>query len=179
MKVMVTGTVHRLRRALAVRAAACLIVAACSAAHAGEKLTVGYVENVQIFPGGLSLQAKIDSGADHSSVNAKAVEKFVRDGSDWVRFSLTNDLGRTIVVERPVLRTARIRRHGGLIEERDVLLLGICLGNIFKQIEVNIVDRSGLAYPVLIGRSYLKGAFLVDPGARFMHEPRCPSAARE
>ena len=173
------GSVHRLRRTLATHVAVLLIVAPCPAVHAREKLTIGYVENVQIFPGGLDLEAKIDTGADHSSINAKSVEKFVRDGNAWVRFPLTNKANRSIVVEQPVLRTARIRRHGGLTEERDVLLLGVCLGSVFKEIEVNIVDRSGFAYQMLIGRSFLQGTFLVDPGARFTREPRCPSALRE
>ncbi len=148
-------------------------------ADEGEKSIVGHVENVQIFPEGLGLQAKIDTGADHSSLSASSIQTFLRGAKTWVRFSLTDSANRSAVIERPVLRTARIRRHGGVVEERDVLLLGICLGSVFKKVEVNIVDRGGLSYKMLIGRSFLNGDFLVDPGERFMLEPHCPDAVRQ
>lgn len=179
MKAMKLRGPRRARGTLAAVVAVLLIVAPCLSAHDAEKLIVGHVENVRVFPGGLTLQAKIDTGADHSSLNAQAVERFVRGATTWVRFSLTDRENRSVVIERPVLRTARIRRHAGLVEERDVLLLGICLGSIFKEVEINIVDRSGLSYKMLIGRSFLNGDFLVDAGERFMLEPRCPDAVRE
>lgn len=72
-------------------------------------------------------------------------------------------------------RIARIRRHGGRVEERDVVMLGVCLGSVQRTVEVNVVDRSGFDYPVLIGRSFLAGIFVVDPGERFLLTPDCPA----
>lgn len=139
----------------------------------------GYVERVRIYPGGLSLVAKLDTGAENSSLNATNVERFDRNGKTWVRFEITNQQSRTIVIERPIHRTAQIRRHGGRIQERDVLLLWLCLGTVLKEVEVNIIDRTGFNYQLLIGRSYLSGEFLIDSSGSFLLESRCPERTNE
>ena len=54
-------------------------------------------------------------------------------------------------------------------------MLGVCLGSVQRTVEVNVVDRSGFDYPVLIGRSFLAGIFVVDPGERFLLTPDCPA----
>ena len=51
--------------------------------------------------------------------------------------------------------------------------LGICLGNVYKEVEVNLEDRSKFNYQLLIGRSYLKNSFLVDASATFTLKPNC------
>ena len=138
------------------------------------KRVSGYVETVRIRPGELSLNARIDTGADHSSLNAKTVEGFTRDGQSWLRFSLTDSADRSAVIEAAVQRIARIRRRGGGIQERPVILLGICLGAVLKTVEVNLADRSGFDYQMLVGRSFLGTDFLVDPSQRFLLQPQCP-----
>ena len=145
-----------------------------AALSASQKHVAGYVEQVHIHPGQLSMAAKIDTGAENSSLDARNVERFTRGNESWVRFSLRNDAHQSAVVELPVHRIARIRRHGGRVEEREVVMLGICLGSVYRTVEVNIVDRSGLDFPMLIGRSFLDGVFLVDPGERFLLAPDCP-----
>lgn len=139
----------------------------------------GYVERARIYPGGLFLSAKLDTGAENSSLNAANVQKFEREGKTWVRFEITNAKSRTIVLERPIHRTARVRRHGGRAQERDVLLLWICLGTVLKEVEVNIIDRTGFNYQLLIGRSYLSGNFLVDSDESFLVESSCPDRLPE
>lgn len=150
------------------------LVVSCPAARGQHKPVVGYIENVGIHPGGLVLHAKVDTGAMHSSLDAKGVERFTRDGEPWLRFSVTNQTNRTVVIERPVHRIARIRQHGGRVQEREVLMLGICLGTVYKTVEVNLVDRAGFDFQMLIGRSFLGTDFLVDPSERFLLEPSCP-----
>ena len=51
--------------------------------------------------------------------------------------------------------------------------LGICIGRVLKYTEVNLVDRSGFDYPLLIGRSFLTDDFLIDPGKTKTLEPNC------
>lgn len=143
------------------------------AASGQQKGVSGYIERVRIYPGGLELHAKIDTGAGHSSLDARDIERFTRDAQPWVRFSVTSHSNRSVVIERPLYHIARIRRHGGQIQEREAVLLAICLGAILKTVEVNLIDRTGLGYPMLIGRSFLGGDFLVDPAERFLLQPSC------
>ncbi|MGD2185781.1 MAG: RimK/LysX family protein [Desulfobacterales bacterium] len=134
---------------------------------------VGWVERVSIFPGNLKFKAKLDTGARNSSLNTVHIEEFNREGAKWVRFDVTNWRGRTENFEAMVIRMAKIKQHGAKSATRPVIRLGICLGNVYKEVEVNLEDRSKFNYQLLIGRSYLRDSFLVDASATFTVEPRC------
>jgi hypothetical protein len=137
----------------------------------------GWIENISIFPGNLKIKAKLDTGARNSSLNAKHLEEFYRDGDKWVRFKLKNWKGRTENFEAKIIRTATIKQHGNESLTRPVIRLGICLGNVFKEVEVNLEDRRKFNYQMLIGRSFLKNSFAVDSSATFTVEPDCQGAA--
>ncbi|MBW2468140.1 MAG: ATP-dependent zinc protease [Deltaproteobacteria bacterium] len=133
----------------------------------------GWVENVSIFPGNMKIKAKLDTGARNSSLNARNLEEFYRDGDKWVRFKLKNWKGRTENFEARIIRTATIKQHETDSVTRPVIHLGICLGNVYKEVEVNLQDRGKFNYQMLIGRSYLKNSFLVDASTTFTTEPSC------
>ena len=136
---------------------------------------VGWLEKVVVQADGASLlmKAKIDSGAQTTSIHAKGYQLFDKDGQKWVRFNVANFEGEEINFERPVVRTAKIKRHFGEYQERPVVMLGLCLDNIYVETEVNLVDREGLNYKLLVGRKYLAGKFLIDSGNTFIVQPRC------
>ena len=136
----------------------------------------GWIENVSIFPGNFKIKAKLDTGAKNSSLNAKHIEEFERDGQKWVGFTLKNWKGRTEKFEAKVIRTATIKQHETESVTRPVILLGICLGNVYKEVEVNLQDRSKFNYQMLIGRSYLRNSILVDASATFKVQPDCQGA---
>ena len=140
---------------------------------AGNKQIVGWVEKARISPGNLVLEAKLDSGADNSSLNVSDVAEFDRNGEKWVRFELVNEQGQSVVIERKLVRTAKIKRHSALRQRRPVVRLGICVGNYYKEADVNLVDRSRFKYPLLIGRSFMGDGLLIDPSAQFTLEPGC------
>jgi hypothetical protein len=144
-----------------------------TAVYPDEKRVVGWVENIRIFPGNLKIKAKLDTGALNSSLHAIKVEQFERNGEKWVRFDLPDWQNRTATIEKKVIRTARIKEHDRTHDERPVIRIGICLGNVFKEAQVNLVDRSHFRYRMLIGRSFLKGSFVVDPGRTFTCDPQC------
>ena len=163
------------RRVFSRRYAAVWALALTAASAVAEpKAVSGYIERVTLFPGGLNLRVKVDTGAKHSSLNAQQIRKFRKGSEDWVRFAVTNSKGRSVVFERPVLRRTTIRRHHGRKQERPVLTLGICLGATYKEVEVNLVDRTGFNYQMLIGRSFLSGDFVVDVDKSFVLPPACP-----
>lgn len=74
---------------------------------------------------GLVIQAKLDTGADVSSLHATSIR--VTRGADGnrVSFDVTGEDGRVIHFERRVERIARGRRASGGVQERPVVLLGI------------------------------------------------------
>ena len=153
-------------------AALIFLLSACETSSA-EKQIIGWVEKVVIFPGNLKIKAKLDTGARHSSLNATLIEAFERDGVKWIRFNVTNWKGRMEQIESEVVRMASIKQHGAESATRPVIRLGICLGNVYKEVEVNLQDRSKFNYQLLIGRSYLKNSFLVDASATFTIKTQC------
>lgn len=140
---------------------------------AKELKTIGWIEQVAINNSGLKLVAKIDTGATSSSINAKIIKKFKRDGQNWVRFRLKNKKGKSIVLEKKVVRTVKIKRKLALSLKRPVILLGVCLGKVYRERQVNLSNRKNFNYEMLIGRNYLEDYFLVDSSRTFTVSPAC------
>lgn len=149
-----------------------------SSVAAQHKDLVGWVEKVRLHPGSLLVHAKLDTGAKTSSLNAQQVTEFTQGGERWVRFDLINRDGDRVKFERKVERTAKIKRPPEESEGRLVIRMGICLGNIYKEAEVNLVDRTGFNYPMLLGRSFMEGSFIIDPSATYTSEPHCEGVPR-
>ena len=140
---------------------------------AEEKKVVGWVENVRLSPGNIVIPAKLDTGANSCSLDASQATTFRRQGQEWIRFEVSTRQGRNITLERPVTRTATIKRHSSESQVRPVIKLGICPGGVYKKTEVNLVNRQRFKYPMLIGRKFLKGSFLIDAARKFTAEPHC------
>jgi hypothetical protein len=146
------------------------------AGNVGAKQVVGWVENIKVYPGGVTVKAKVDSGAKTSSLDCECITPFKRDGKDWLSFSVKNHKGDIIRLEKPVTRVAIIKRHFGKEQKRYVVKLGICLGSIYREAEVTLVDRTGFNYAMLVGRNFLKDDFLIDPSNTFRNQPECKGA---
>jgi len=141
--------------------------------QADQVLTAGWIEHARLEPLGIELEAKLDTGAQSSSLHAPHLERVNRNGEEQVRFTVEIGDGHPIELVLPVIREVAIKRHGGALQRRPVVRLGICIGRVLKYAEVNLVDRSGFDYPLLVGRSFLAGDFLIDPGKTRMLEPHC------
>ena len=140
---------------------------------------IGWIENVRVFPGELQFKAKIDTGAYNSSINAKNIIEFEKEGEAWVRFDIVNRNKVSTTIELPLIKEVSIKRHFGKTQRRYAVMLGVCLGKTYKKTQVSLVDRQGFLYAMLIGRSFLKGDFMIDPARQFTVSPRCPMADPE
>jgi len=143
------------------------------ASYAQEKMVFGYLERVVISTAGLALDAKLDTGADTSSLHAENIKRFKRMGDRFVRFQVRDDEGELVTLERPLSRMVRIRRHDGDYQKRPVVKMWICIGTSRRRVEVNLIDRSQFSYPFLLGRSAMEGAIIVDPDRSFSIQPDC------
>jgi hypothetical protein len=151
----------------------CLCGGALFLSAASAQQVAGWVEQVRVDPPGIEAEAKLDTGARHSSIHAEDIQALDVDGIPHVSFVLESEPGERIEVVRPLVRQAKIKQHTSGPETRPVVLLSVCLGGVRKQVEVNLVDRGRLNYPLLIGRSFLAGDFLIDPATKHRLSPRC------
>lgn len=133
----------------------------------------GWIEFVTIDNNKLQLEAKVDTGADNSSINAKILKKYTLNDENWIRFQVTNKKGEQIVLERKISRYANIKRKLASPLKRPVVYMGICLGKVYREAEVNLADRSTFKYQLLIGRNYLKNMYLVDSASKHLTVPEC------
>lgn len=136
----------------------------------------GWLEKVRVAPPAAVLNAKLDTGADYSSLNASRLEEFERAGKRWIRFVVTGRNGQAVTFERPIVRVAQIKTQGAKPQKRPVVKLGICLGTVYMETDVNLVDRSQYTQQMLIGRNYLSGNAVIDPSSSYTHEPECKEA---
>ena len=139
---------------------------------------VGHLENAVILPSGIEIKAKMDTGADVTSIHAVDIEKYKKDGKDWVRFIV--DTGkRKMRFRRAVTRVIRIRRAGTTIVSRPVVRLNLCIAGYNKLAEVNLANRSGMSTPLLVGRASMKtGGLVIDSGQKYVGKPVCPGARK-
>lgn len=144
-----------------------------SRASQGTRTVVGFTETVRIFPHDLEIRAKVDTGARTSSLHAQDIITFERGGRLWVRFHVTNRDNKTVMFERPVVRNTKIKSLTGPAISRPVVIMGICIANIFRVTEVNLSDRTGFNFQLLVGRRFMRQALVVDPGRQFTRDPRC------
>ncbi len=138
-------------------------------------MILGYVERIWFNAGDVSVKAKLDTGAKTSSVDARNIEYFERKGKKWVRFQFeTRESGRDpVIMERPVKRHVRIKRHHRDNQRRAVVMLDFCIGGRPMRGEFNLINRERFIYPVLLGRQVLKKIALVDSGASFLGGREC------
>ena len=141
--------------------------------HAGSKPVIGWVEHVKIMETGLQVKAKVDTGADSSSVNAKIIEEYTRNGEDWLRFQIYNNSGEKIILDKKIVRYMKLKRRKASSISRPVVTLDLCVGKISREIEINLADRSNFKYVMLIGRDFLRDTYLVDSSKTLTMEPGC------
>lgn len=130
-------------------------------------------EKVRVYPSGLMFRAKLDSGAKTSSINATSIKEIKRDGDDWVRFTINNLDGDEDTLELEVERFVKIKQHEGPSDRRPVVRMGVCLGTLYKEVEVNLVDRSRFTTGMLIGRTFMENDVLIDPSTTYSHPAKC------
>jgi len=134
-------------------------------------ITVGAIEEVILSPWGLSFPARIDTGADLSSLDAR--DLVVRN--NFAEFNLGKRWGSRRL-RLPVIEWRRIQTSLGT-EIRPVVEISICLGSKLFRTPVTLKDRSEMLYPFLVGRTALSGKFLVDASRSKAAKPMCAGAS--
>lgn len=137
-------------------------------------LTVaGWIERVYLEDFSATFEAKLDTGAKTSSINAPDFKIFTRNNAQWVKFSIQTKKGETINIERPVTRIAHIRRARVGVFDRPVIKLTLCLAGHRGEAEFTLADRSKMNYPILIGRTFLADRILIDSKATYLRSKTC------
>lgn len=128
---------------------------------------VGEVEPVYFLPMKSPFLARIDTGATTSSIDAKDIVYFERDGERWVTFKLVNRKTKEEhVFEKKIERSFKVKRAGD-DERRKAVKMEIKMGKEVFNAFFSLADRESFDYQGLIGRNILTGRFIVDTSTSY------------
>lgn len=109
------------------------------------------------------IPAKVDTGADTSSIWASDIREengalcfklFCKESDEYTGYEITAEAG---TYEEVVIASSN-----GLREARYAVSLPVQIEGKHYEVRFTLADRSTMTYPVLLGRSFLEGQFLVD-----------------
>ncbi|MGI9946587.1 RimK/LysX family protein [Vibrio hyugaensis] len=127
----------------------------------------GHIEVAEVE--GMSFPVKLDTGADVSSINAKNIKQFKKDGKDMVSFTYENDSGMKKEFTKPVVDVMRIKaKKGEKANVRPVVEMHVKLGELEKKIRVNLQDRSRFHYSMILGKNFLKHGAIVASDTNYI-----------
>lgn len=138
------------------------------------KVIAGWVEKIVLLDNGDEpIKAKLDSGAKTSSMHASKIEKFQRDGDNWVRFTFVDKNGSSAEFERPEVRGVKIKDLDGGFDHRPVVEMDICFDGRVRTTQFTLTDREEFVYRILLGRRFLSGVAVIDPESTYLTKERC------
>ncbi len=116
------------------------------------------------------IKAKIDTGARTSALHAFDIELYKKRGRDWVRFTIQPEQRNAANKQWctcPVRETRMVTNSGGTREQRFVIETVLNMGDQSWPIEITLTNRDQMGFRMLLGRTAIKGHFLVNPGRSF------------
>lgn len=137
-----------------------------------EKKIIGRIEKIDLPNLSLfNLDAKIDTGAYTSSLHCHEIEQFVKEGQNWVKFFVLDPDHPEYeekMYESAIYKTKKVKSSNGQIEERVIIKQKTQFQKYKRTIELSLTNRSEMKYPVLIGRKFLTGSFIVDVSKKYL-----------
>ncbi len=130
------------------------------------KLIIGSTDCIDFVDAGIeNLPCKIDTGASISAIHASRIRIIEVNGVEQLSFKLLDKKHpeyNGLEIRTSEFKEKRIRNSFGQAEDRYRVKLKIRLfGKIFNTF-FTLTDRKKMNYPLLLGKSFLSGKFLVD-----------------
>ncbi len=136
------------------------------------RVVLGWREWVALPALGIgAVRAKVDSGARSSALHVDAHWRFTDGGAPWVGFRLSpyGLQGPAVEATAPLLDEREVTDSGGHRTRRMFVRTPLRLAGIEREIDINLSDRHGMLFPMLLGRTAMAGMFTIDPARSFLH----------
>nr|WP_321266483.1 RimK/LysX family protein [uncultured Sulfurimonas sp.] len=133
------------------------------------KKIIGRKELISIIDLDLqNLDAKVDTGADSNALHCDDIEI---DGDGYVHFTLLDEIHESYHGKRmklPLHRVKKVRSSNGELQNRPSIKVMVdFFGHKYSTI-ISLTSRSDMKFPMLIGRKFLSGKFLVDVSQEYI-----------
>lgn len=140
-----------------------------------EKLIIGRAETAYLSDWGITLTARIDTGASRSTLHVDHIEQLEGE-PERIRFETQDQHGQRYTIEADVVKHIAIKSSFGQVQQRPLIQARLCLAGREFETVVTLADRSAMRFPMLIGRWALKGRFLIDPDQRHAGPKSCSTS---
>lgn len=117
------------------------------------------------------VKAKVDTGADNSSLHAFNIERFSDNGIEKVRFEIHPRQRKkrpSIECLAEVVGERRVKNPGGRAEVRPVIRTTLIVAGQELEALVNLTTRDEMTFRMLLGRRTVRQHFVVDPGRSYL-----------
>ena len=134
-----------------------------------EKIIIGKKETISIIDLELyDLDAKVDTGADSNALHCDHIHI---DDENFVHFHLLDEVhpsyhGKKIVM--PLYKIKKVKSSNGVVQERPSIKVVVEFFGKKYDAVISLTNRADMKYPMLIGRNFLSGKFLVDVSEEYL-----------
>jgi hypothetical protein len=132
-----------------------------------ETVHIGENKDLQYF-------AKIDSGAQSSSIHAKHISPFHRIENGravlYVEFETIDENSQKKVIVKPVVKIDVVKSAMGTTQ-RYFINEKIWIGDDSYLVQVNLADRSHLKRKFLVGKNVLDTRYIIDTSSQMLASP--------
>lgn len=144
------------------------------AKRSDKRKTIGWREWVSLPDLGVKeLKAKVDTGADNSSLHAFDLERFEENGRQMVRFDVHPHQRKrrpSIPCVAEVVGERMVKNPGGRAERRPVIRTTLVVAGEEFEALINLTTRDEMTFRMLLGRRTVRENFVVDPGRSYLWE---------
>lgn len=115
-------------------------------------------------------RTKIDTGARSSALHANNISEIEINGTPWVEFVPDHDMLEGADIRAcPIHAMREVTNTSGIPERRYFIRTRLRLGEREAEIELSLTDRSGMLFPMIVGRTALTQlGLVVDPSRSWL-----------
>ena len=136
-------------------------------AHASG-LVIGWREWVTLPDLGVTVKAKVDTGARTSALHVEDITVGEDGTVGFVVLPDQHDDAVRVAATATLLDVREIRSSSGEVQQRYVIKTWAKLHRRRWQIELTLASRDEMGFRMLLGRTAMRGRFLVDPAASYL-----------
>ena len=147
------------------------------------KRLIGSTAMVEEAESDFVFRARVDTGATTSSLHVEdckiegEADEMGKNVGKTIRFRIKNQNGESEWLKRKIAQISVIKTSEREERRYKVPVTLNCL-NVKKRVLVSLNDRSHMTYPMLLGRNFLQGDFVVDVDMKNGHENKGKKPAK-
>jgi hypothetical protein len=136
------------------------------------KIKIGWREYISIPTFGIKrIKIKVDTGARTSALHVTDLILVHRGKTLYAEFKLhpnQQKMAPHLLTRKRVEGHRLVKSSNGQSEKRPLIHVDVVFGEFRKTIEVTLTNRDLMGFRMLLGRTALKGNFIIDPSRSYL-----------